>query len=106
MTLSVLKNSRNWNFANFRNLILILPVAAPRSVLKNCAIFTGKHLWYSLFLSCNFIKKETLAQGVSRTPVNDFIKTEDYIKLYIKHKTIDLFKLAYTIYSKNEAFRE
>ena len=41
-----------------------------------------------------------------RTPVNDFIKTEDYIKLYIKHKTIDLFKLAYTIYSKNEAFRE
>ena len=35
------------------------------SVLKNFAIFTGKHLCQSLFLSCHFIKKETLAQGFS-----------------------------------------
>ena len=34
-------------------------------VLKNFVIFTGKHLSQSLFLSCNFIKKETLAQGFS-----------------------------------------
>ena len=34
-----------------------------KGVLKNFAIFTRKHLCQSLFLCCNFIKKETLAQG-------------------------------------------
>ena len=33
--------------------------------LKKFAKFTGKHLRESLFLSCNFIKKETLVQGFS-----------------------------------------
>ena len=36
-----------------------------KGVLKNFTIFTGKHLCQSLFLSCNFIIKETLAQGLS-----------------------------------------
>ena len=36
-----------------------------KGVPKNFAIFTRKHLCQSLFLSCNFIKKETLAQGFS-----------------------------------------
>ena len=34
-------------------------------VFKNFAIFTGKHMCQSLFFSCNFIKKETLAHGFS-----------------------------------------
>ena len=33
--------------------------------LEHFAIFRGKNLSQSLFLSCNFIKKETLAQGFS-----------------------------------------
>ena len=36
-----------------------------KCVLKNFAIFAGKHLCQILFLSCNFIKNETLAQGFS-----------------------------------------
>ena len=36
-----------------------------KAVLKNFAILTGKHLCQSLFVSYNFIKKETLAQGFS-----------------------------------------
>ena len=50
---SVVKNSWNWNFANFRDLV------------KNFAMFAEKNLCQSLFLSCNFIKKETLAQRFS-----------------------------------------
>ena len=34
-------------------------------VLKNFAMFTGKHLCQILFSSCNFIEKETLARGFS-----------------------------------------
>ena len=34
-----------------------------KGVPKNFSIFTRKDLCQSLFLSCNFIKKETLAQG-------------------------------------------
>ena len=61
MILSVVKNSWNWNFANFRDLILILPEAATggvsmKKVFKIFVKFTGKHLCQSLFLSCNFIK--------------------------------------------------
>ena len=48
-----------------------------KGVLKNFAIFTGKHLRRSLFLSSNFIKKVSLAQVFSseftrflRTPVS------------------------------------
>ena len=52
----VVKNSWNWNFANFRDLV------------KNFVMFAEKHLRQSLFLSCNFIKKETLAQRFLRTP--------------------------------------
>ena len=36
-----------------------------KGVLRNFAKFTGKHLCQSLFLSLNFIKKETLAQVFS-----------------------------------------
>ena len=36
-----------------------------KAVLKIFAIFTEKHLFQSLFLNCNFIKKETLAKGFS-----------------------------------------
>ena len=40
-----------------------------KGVLRNFTKFTGKHLCQSLFLNkatCNFIKKETLAQVFSR----------------------------------------
>ena len=50
MISSVVKNDWNWNFANFRDLVLILPEAATGGVL---------------LLSCNFIKKETMAQEFS-----------------------------------------
>ena len=46
-----------------------------KAVLKNFAIFTGKHLHWSLFLkACNFIKKETRTQVF---PVNiaKFLRT-------------------------------
>ena len=46
MTSSLVKNSWNWNSWNF-------------------AIFTAKHLCQSLFLRCNFSKRETLAQWFS-----------------------------------------
>ena len=38
----VVKNSCNWNFANFRYLVLILPLEVfyKRGVLKNVALFT------------------------------------------------------------------
>ena len=36
-----------------------------KGVLKNFAIFTEKHLCQSLFLCCNFIKNEALAQEFS-----------------------------------------
>ena len=36
-----------------------------KGVLKNYAIFTGKHPCQSFFLSCNFIKNETLIQRYS-----------------------------------------
>ena len=69
MKWSIAKNSWNWNFANFRDVVLILPEAATGSVLskkgvvKNFAIILEKHLCQSLFLCYNFIKKETPAQG-------------------------------------------
>ena len=69
MISSVVKNSWNWNSADFRELVLILLQAATECVLckkvflKSFAIFTGKHLCQSLFVSCNFIKKDTLAQA-------------------------------------------
>ena len=34
-------------------------------VLKYCAVFTGKHLYQSLFVSCNFTVNETPAQEFS-----------------------------------------
>ena len=56
MISSIVKNRWNWNFADFRDLALILPEVATggvllkKGVLKNFAIFTGKHLcWESLF---------------------------------------------------------
>ena len=36
-----------------------------KCVLKSFAIFTAKHLCLSLFLSCNFINKDSLAQEFS-----------------------------------------
>ena len=36
-----------------------------KGVIKNFAIFTGKHLCQGLSLSCNFVKKETLAYRFS-----------------------------------------
>ena len=59
MISSVVKNSWNWNFANFWDLVLILPpeVFYKRDVLKNFTIFTGKHLCQSVFLSWNSIRK-------------------------------------------------
>ena len=36
-----------------------------KCVLKSFAIFTAKHLCLSLFLSSNFVNKESLAQGFS-----------------------------------------
>ena len=36
-----------------------------KGVFENFAIFSGKHLYQSFFLSCNFIKKETLTQRFS-----------------------------------------
>ena len=45
-----------------------------KGVLKNFAIFTGKHC-ASLFLSCYSIKKETLAQGFSCEFCNIFKNT-------------------------------
>ena len=61
----VVQNSWNWNF---RDLVLILPpkVFYKKGILKNFAIFTGKHLCQSLFLSCN-IKKRLWHRGL---PVN------------------------------------
>ena len=49
MISSVVESSWNWNFADFRDLGLILLEAATRGVLKNFAIFRGKHLYQSLF---------------------------------------------------------
>ena len=69
---SVVKNSWNWTLAGLRDLVLILfskvilELFYKKGVLKNLALFTGKRLCHSLFLSCNFIKKETLTQGFSR----------------------------------------
>ena len=53
---SVVKNSKNWIF--FRDLV-------DRGSHWCFVIFTGKQLCQGLFLSCNFIIKETLAQGFS-----------------------------------------
>ena len=36
-----------------------------KDVLRNFAVFTGKHERQCLFSSCNFVKKETLAHGFS-----------------------------------------
>ena len=65
MISSAVKSNWNWNFADFRDLGKTLPEAAKGGSLKNLEIFTIKHLCHSLFLSCNFIQKETLAQGFS-----------------------------------------
>ena len=68
MISSVVKNSWNWNFAKFRDLLLIgshRRCSIKKCVLKNFAIFIGKHLCQSLFLSCHFIEKETLVQRFS-----------------------------------------
>ena len=60
MISSVVKNSWTWNFADFRDLVLILPEAATRSVLwKKMFLrifqYSWKHLCQSLFLSWNSI---------------------------------------------------
>ena len=72
MISSVVKNSWNWNFADFGVLVLILPVTATTSVfLKKpfLEIFQysqqKKNLCQGLFLSYNFIEKKTLAQRFS-----------------------------------------
>ena len=68
---SVVKNTWNRTLAGFRDLVLILfsnvilELFYKKGVLKNLALFTGKRLCHSLFLNCNFIKKETLTQGFS-----------------------------------------
>ena len=48
-------------------LVLILPpeVFYKKGVIRNFVILAGKHLCQSLFLSCNFISKETLAHEFS-----------------------------------------
>ena len=51
---SQVKNCGNWNFVDFRDLILILPEAATggglkEGVQKNFTIFTGKYICQSLF---------------------------------------------------------
>ena len=66
-----------------------------KGVLKNFAIFTEKHLCQSLFLCCNFIKNETLAQEFScefckifkiiffhRTPLDDCFYLQKLLALY------------------------
>ena len=58
MISDVVENSWNWNFADFRDLVLILPETATGGILQEkvfLKIFTGKHLCQSLFLSCIFI---------------------------------------------------
>ena len=60
MISSVVESCWNWNFADFKDFVLILPEAATGGVLKNFAIFSGKHLCQSLFLTCHFIEKEAL----------------------------------------------
>ena len=49
-------------FCGYRILQLFSEVFYKKDVLKNFAMFTRKHLCQSLFLSCNFVNKETLAQ--------------------------------------------
>ena len=63
MTSGLIKDSYDLNLARqlVRDLVLILSEAATKDlskkegIPKNFAIFTGKHLYQSLFLSCNFI---------------------------------------------------
>ena len=61
------------------------------SVLKNLAIFIEKHLCLSLFLSCNFIKKETLAQGVSCGFCNTFFTENLWMTGSILKQLLDLY---------------
>ena len=48
-------------------------------IFKNCAVFTGKHLWQSLFLinlqACNLIQKETFPVNIAK-----FLKTTFFIQ--------------------------
>ena len=61
-----------------------------KDVLRNFAIFTGKHLCQSLLLSCNFIKKETLSQGFSC----EFFKIQSFIVIiWEKNSSIYLRKI-------------
>ena len=48
--------------ANFRSSPQVFYI---KGFLENVANFTGKHLCQSLFLTCNFIKEETLTQAFS-----------------------------------------
>ena len=51
MISSVVESCWNWNFADFKDFVLILPEAATGGVLKNFAIFSGKHLCKSLLIT-------------------------------------------------------
>ena len=67
------KNSWNWNFAIFRDLVLISSEAFyKKSVLNDFSIFTGKHLWQNLLLSCNLIQEEALGPKIFLLILQDF----------------------------------
>ena len=76
--LSHKKKKKNWQslYIFFRNSCLLMFIKTV--VLKNFAILTGKHLCWSLFLVCNFIKKRFQCR---RFPVNiaKFLKTAFFI---------------------------
>ena len=55
------------------------------------AIFIEKHLCLSLFLSCNFIEKETLAQGVSCKFCDTFFTENLLMTASILKQLLDLY---------------
>ena len=71
MILRVVKTSWNWNLLISETWFKFYQRQPPevffieKGVLINFLIFTGKQLYQSLFLSCNFIKEQSLTQGLS-----------------------------------------
>ena len=78
------QKSWNWNFANFKDLALILPQASTGCVqqkkvfYKNFTIFTRKHLCQSLFLSCKFIIKNFCFTTVAGFILCNYIYQADF----------------------------
>ena len=71
MILRVVKTSWNWNLLISETWFKFYQRQPPevffieKGVLINFLIFTGKQLYQSLFLSCNFIKEQSPTQGLS-----------------------------------------